>query len=220
MHRQGCCLAFILCLGPISPCFAEIYVAGEVGAGFPNDLKSVEGTGSIHGVQFSDISFKNTFIYGGKLGYFFDDPSWKWIGMELEVFNSNPHIKQQTVTAAGGGATASTIANGAHVMVTTTALNLVMRYPSKLIEPYAGIGLAFVHAKLSDETGSTSDDSPGLNVLAGLRGFLTKNLAVFGEVKYTYTSFSFENAGATVGEGITGIYSTYGIVGGLSWHFK
>ena len=101
----------------------------------------------------------------------------------------------------------------------TTALNLILRYSYKSIQPYIGVGLAYVNAKVSDEGFSVSDDSPGLNLLAGLKGFLTNNLAVFGEVKYTYTSFQFEDAGV-VGSGIKGIYSAPAVVAGVAWHFK
>ena len=210
----GACL---LLIG--SPVQAEVYVAGQVGGGFPQDLRNVEGTGTIHGVKFDDLDLANTLVYGGKVGYFFDDPGWKWFGIEAEVFAGNPHVKQQQITAPGGGATVTALGNGAHVRTITTALNLILRYSYKSIQPYIGMGLAYVNAKVSDEGFSVSDDSPGLNLLAGLKGFLTNNLAVFGEVKYTYTSFQFEDAGV-VGSGIKGIYSAPAVVAGVAWHFK
>jgi opacity protein-like surface antigen len=110
-------------------------------------------------------------------------------------------VKQQQITAPGGGSTVTTLGNGGHVRTITTALNLILRYPDKSIQPYVGVGLAYVTAKVSDEGFAISDGSPGLKLLAGLKGFLTNNLAVFGEVKYTYTSFQLEDAGV-VGSGI------------------
>lgn len=203
----------------VSPARAEVYVAGHAGVGFPQDLRNVEGTGTIHAVKFNDMDLANTLVYGGKVGYFFDEPGWKWFGIEAEIFAGNPHVKQQQISAPGGGSTATVLGNGAHVRTITSALNVILRYPDKSIQPYVGVGLAYVNAKVSDEGFSVSDDSPGLNVLAGLKGFLTDNLAVFGEVKYTYTSFQFEDAGV-VGSGIKGIYSAPAIVGGIAWHFR
>jgi opacity protein-like surface antigen len=198
---------------------AEVYVAGQVGGAFPFDLKNVEGTGTIEGVEFGNLDLANSLVYGAKLGYFFEDKDWRWIGVEVELFTLNPHVKQQQITATSGTATATALTNGAHVRTIIPAVNLIARYPRGRIQPYAGVGLAFVNANVSDETFSTSDSSPGLNLLAGVRVFMTKELALFGEFKYTYTSFQFDDAGL-VGSGIKGVYSVPAFVGGVSWHFR
>ncbi len=213
----GSVLFFLL--GLHVPVGAEVYIAGQVGAGFPQDLRNVKGTGTIQGVDFNDLNLADTLIYGGKLGYFFEDPGWKWVGVELEAFTGNPHVKRQEMTAPGGGPTATALGNGAHVQTLTTAVNVIARYPHPRWQPYAGIGMAFVHARVSDEGFSISDSSPGLNLLAGLKGFLTKDLAVFVEAKYTYSSFQFNDAGV-VGAGIKGVYSMPGVVAGIAWHFN
>jgi hypothetical protein len=72
---------------------------------------------------------------------------------------------------------------------------------------------------LSDETFSVSDSAPGLNLVVGVKGFLTKNFALFGEFKYTYTSLQFEDVGI-VGPGIKGEYSAPAVVAGIAWHFR
>lgn len=203
----------------LSPIHAEVYVAAYAGASFPADLRNVEGTGTIQGVKFNDLDLANALTYGGKVGYFSEDKAFRWLGAEAEIFTTNPHVKQQQVTAPGGGPLVTTLGNGAHVRAITGALNMIVRYPHPVIQPYAGVGLAFVNAKVSDETFSISDAAPGLNLLAGLKGFLTKDLAVFAEVKYTYASFQFEDRGL-VGPGIKGVYSVPAVVGGIAWHFK
>jgi hypothetical protein len=76
-----------------SPANAEMYVAGQVGATLPYDLSNVEwsaGGGTANG---NDLSLHNSLMYGAKFGYYFD--SLKWLGVETEVFNSTPHVKQQ-----------------------------------------------------------------------------------------------------------------------------
>src|SRR5919108_4771570 len=168
-------LSWIAVLLWVSAASAEVYVAGQGGWSFQFDMRNVEGTGAIHGAQFSDLDLAQTLVYGGKLGYFFQDREWRWVGIEAEFFASNPHIKQQQVIAPGGGPTAPALANGAHVRVFTTAINVIVRYPNTRFQPYAGVGLAYVNAKVSDESFSTSSSSPGLNLLVGLKGFVTKN---------------------------------------------
>ncbi len=60
---------------------------------------------------------------------------------------------------------------------------------------------------------SSSDTAPGFNLLAGVRGFLSENLALFGEYKFTRAELSFNT------EGFDTILSTSAIVGGVSYHF-
>lgn len=198
---------------------AEIYIAGEAGAAFPFDLRHVSGTGAIHGVDVGKLDLADTGLYGGKLGYFFDDKGRQWLGVEVEGFADNPHVKQQAVSAAGVQATAGALGAGAHVRVVTMAFNIVARYPRGPVQPYVGLGLALVNAKVSGPNLSASNSSPGLNLLAGLKVAVTERLAIFCEGKYTYTSFQFEDAGLT-GVGIKGIYAAPAVVGGLAWHFR
>jgi hypothetical protein len=84
-----------------APANAEWYVAGQVGF------------------------VKNSLGYGGKVGYFSPD-YLDWLGLEFEVFTSNPHIKQQHVTAGFGG-TGSL--DGSHLRIITPAVNVMFRVP-------------------------------------------------------------------------------------------
>ena len=69
---------------------AEWYVAGQFGANFADQLSDIRGTGSLSGFRAPDFDLQNSFVYGGKLGMF---PGNGWFGLELDVFNSTPHIK-------------------------------------------------------------------------------------------------------------------------------
>src|SRR5689334_25116355 len=72
---------------------AEMYVAGYGGVNFADRINSIAGTGPQAGVPgpFVDFDLKNSITYGGKIGYF---PRHSWYGIEWEVFNTTPHIKQ------------------------------------------------------------------------------------------------------------------------------
>lgn len=54
---------------------AELYVGGQVGAAIPLSFQSVEGTGRAAGTDGSPIQLNTSFLYGGKVGYFFR-PFW------------------------------------------------------------------------------------------------------------------------------------------------
>lgn len=157
-----------------------MYVAGQVGLTVPQDAGDIDlSSSSVPGitVRTSDLELKNSVMYGAKLGYYFD--ALKWLGVETEVFNTTPHVKQQPITIPGIGPLFS---NGFNLRVTTWApVNIVARYQMGQFEPYAGVGLGIFFARLKDgATGeSTSSTKPGLNTQVGLRYRPTNRVAVF-----------------------------------------
>ena len=143
-------------------------------------------------VTFSDFDLARSTMYGVKLGTF-QPTQLRWLGMETEFFYTNPHVKQQDIeTFVDGVSSGVTNFAGAHVRVATWAVNWIVRYPGKHLQPYAGVGPGIFWGRLSGiDLGTGSDTSLGLNALAGIRFFLTKNMALFGEYKYNRTSFDF-----------------------------
>ncbi|MGD9852007.1 MAG: outer membrane protein [Nitrospirales bacterium] len=192
---------------------AEWYVGGQFGFSRPNDWADVEGIKSAKGITLNDQDLKNALGYGVKIGYFFPD-RFNWLGLEFEAFTSNPHIKQQTVTASVGGSsiTLSSVA-GTHFRVITPAVNLILRFPGYYVEPYAGAGVGAFIGTLSSSSGSDTDYSPGVNALGGLRFYFNDQVALFTEYKYNYTKFQFSESF------IKGTYSSHGLYGGISFHF-
>ena len=213
-------LSLILALTS-TPAQAEMYVAGQVGVSLPNSFSNVEGVGTFTGVTLSDLSLHNSVMYGAKIGYYFD--SMKWLGVETEVFNSTPHVKQQTGTASFGGASFTAAIPGQDIRVLNWApVNIVVRYQMGQFEPYAGIGLGLFFAQVKDgQTGeSSSSTEPGLNAQVGARYFVTKNLALFGEWKYNRASFNFSESSPTQATGgFKGDYSAHILAFGLGYHF-
>lgn len=206
----------------VYPAQAEMYVAGQAGLTVPNDFSNVEGTGSGAGVSISDVSLKNSIMYGAKLGYYFE--SMKWLGVETEVFNTTPHVKQQDVTASFGGASQTGNLTGQYVRVLTWApINVVVRYQMGQLEPYAGVGLGLFFARTKDAaTGETSSSNarPGLNTQVGVRYLVTKNFSMFTEWKYNRVSLNFDESSPTqAAGGIKGDYSAHHFVFGVGYHF-
>jgi opacity protein-like surface antigen len=154
-------------------------------------------------------------MYGAKLGYYFD--SLKWLGVETEVFNATPHLKQQNLTI--GGVDLGTV-SGTHARVLTWApMNIVVRYQAGAFEPYAGVGLGVFFSRFSDSTGSSSSTDVGLNTQLGLRYRVTTNLALLGEWKYNRANLSHSNFLGATGLDVSADYSAHNLVFGVGYHF-
>jgi opacity protein-like surface antigen len=211
------------------------YVAGQFGYTLAYDFKDVTGTGALAGTSLNNLNLQNSFVYGAKVGYFFSD-RLNWLGVEVEAFNTNPHIKQQSLGAIPG-----TTQTGTTLLVTTVAFNLIARgqfacrltendpyaapvnryglnRPTRFcpLQPYVGVGIGAFFAWA--DRGSESLAAPGLNALAGVRYFVTRNTALFGEYKYNRAAFSFDNVQGG-NAGIDGIYSASHFIAGVSFHF-
>ena len=198
-----------------------MYVAGQMGVSIPNSFSNIEGVGSNAGGTLSDLSLQKSFMYGAKLGYYFD--SMKWLGVETEVFNSTPHLKQQTATVSAGAASATGTFIGQDVRVLNWApINIVVRHQMGQFEPYAGIGMGVFFANLTDGASgeSSSSTNVGLNTQLGLRYLVTKNVSLFGEWKYNRASFDFSESSPTQATGgFKGDYSAHFLAFGLGYHF-
>lgn len=173
------CLAALL---PDASATAESYVAGQFGV-------SVHGTYKDPDNVVSDLALKESWAYGAKLGHYLDN--LKYFGVETEAYSLTPQIKQQTVTI--NGVPAGTL-SGSHLRVTTWAANVVYRYPGEILQPYAGVGIGVFVAQASNAAESDTSLSPGLNVQAGLRVMVFKQVAVFGEYKFNWTRLNFKDS--------------------------
>ena len=93
---------------------SETYVAGFGGSTFGGKFSDVEGPGLLSGGNLGDRNLADAGVYGGKLGHFFGD-RMDWLGVEMEAFNTTPHVEQQGPLP------------GSHFRVTTLAFNLIGR---------------------------------------------------------------------------------------------
>jgi len=207
---------------------AEPYLAGFVGAAFTQN-KDLETSLELNGTSFVDgdarnLKFETSLLFGGKVGYFFEGRElWSNFGLEAEGFHFEPNVRQQTARFVGtlGGAPADRQIRVQHadIEITGAALNLLYRWPLAVreefphgrLQPYVGVGLAVLIAELSttttpfDVNTSISDTNvqPALQLLAGVRTFVTRHIAVFAEYKFlqsrTFT-FDFKVPG-TIGGG-------------------
>lgn len=201
-------LTVLFLLGPAYEARSEWYVAGQLGANFADRLTDINGTNGFAGFRAPDFDLKNSLTYGGKIGYF---PGNGWVGVEFDAFHTTPHIKNLDNIP------------GIHMRVTTAGINFLVRYPGLTFQPYAGVGAAAVIAHISNSPTTQSDSTVtgGLNLLGGLRAFITPYVAVFTEYKYTQATLRFDQAFSNSGTagGFVGDYKAQQVLVGVSYHF-
>ncbi len=220
-----------------SPASAEWYVSGYAGLAIPNN-QDADTTGSIFGLSFAgtlkDVDLDTSAVFGGKVGYFFED--WPYFGLELEGYHFSPDADPQTVQASGtiGGAPFSgpLTLSGADIGVTGIAVNAILRgmtgksdaFPEGRFHGYIGVGPGLFISNLEALVATQTDDDTstvlGGQVLAGLKFFLTEHLSLFGEYKFIFTDkFEFELSEP----GVSTTYKAGGmtnlIYGGIAYHF-
>jgi len=232
--------------GRITDGSLPIYGQNQAQALFPNPSPSRgDYTASTFSLNDS-IKLKNSAMFGGRVGYFFNAYGYPWAGLEVEAFTTQPDIKQQTVPYTNGilsnrqiivtpAQPQSTVVNStvpigeSTLRVTTVALNAVVRYPGKVFQPYAGVGVGlFYFQGTSSFQGNLTftpgdpplkfdgnDLQPGLNTFAGMKYFFSDKVALFGEYKYNR---------ATINRlddvfGLKGNYSIMHVLGGVAYHF-
>jgi opacity protein-like surface antigen len=192
-----------------------MYVAGQAGVNIPYNLSNVEWSAGGITLGGNDLSLHNSLMYGAKFGYYFDP--LKWLGVETEVFNATPHVKQQNLTI--GGFDLGT-APGLNLRILTWApVNIVVRHQMGAFEPYAGVGLGVFFSRFSDGTDSSSSTDVGLNTQLGLRYRVTTNLALFGEWKFNHANLSHSNFLGANGVDVSADYNAHNLVFGVGYHF-
>ena len=216
--------------------YGAIYGGYTIGHGI-----DIQGTGLGSFVNLGSIGMRDSGMFGGKVGYFFPGRG-NWAGVEVDAFRTTPDLKGTTTGATIAGfaiPVAGRQIPGAQLTVTTVAVNAVARAKFMCrpeadrgnsvplqheltafcpLQPYAGVGLGVFFADLNSPFGSIDSPVLGLNVLAGIRYYLTQRIALFGEYKYNRASFRLDNIEGT-GAGVDGVYSVSHITAGLSLHW-
>lgn len=118
------------------------------------------------------------------------------------------------------------ILNGApELSVDNMSVNLLFRYPIWATEdlpqghwyPYVGIGGGAQRARLSIAGYEETSTAPSFQALGGVKFFVLKYLAFFGEAKWTQGWHTFKYATDSYWERYS--ISTIHLVGGIALHF-
>jgi hypothetical protein len=239
---------------------AEWYVAGFGGLSVPSKLSdaNMDAFGERRALQqfpgaaaippqgtlsqsfnTSDLSLKNSPLFGGKAGYFFKDEGFSWLGVELEAFTSQPTIKNQTVSTSQevtylpnnplapglcipGISCQAQVTNNSTLPLSqssmrliTVLFNVVARYPGTTFQPYIGVGAGGFYFSSSGQIDGRQV-VPGLNAQAGLKVLATEEWGLFVEGKYNYATITNLDP---AGFGLSGVYSAFNLLAGIAYHF-
>ena len=190
--------------------------------------------GTIHGVTLNDSG-----TFGGKLTAFYLPRKYNWqpqVGLELDFTRFTADLHPQLRGADGtwpqpGFQLGSfQFLSVRDLSVNTLAVNLLFRYPvwstpdlpQGRIAPYVGFGVGAQRAVVSLQFTPYRevDYAPAGQVLVGMKFFVIKNLAVFGEYKRVWSSHDFSYSDiASPGYEETWSVVTNVLVGGVSLHF-
>jgi hypothetical protein len=221
------------------------YVALFGGVNSPGSFTNVKGIEDNAGISDSDVALKVSAVVGAKVGLFLQQPTiehgWReWIGGEIDLSYSNPHVKAQTVRTGGtfvsgpnaGFTVPPTDLNiaGAHVRVMTAAMHALVRYPGQYLQPYIGGGPAMFWGRIANidlggvAPGTASDVSLGYQVVGGLRALLPGDtVRWFGFLEGRYQHVSFDVGGNSHNANndvfLSADYAPIEVIAGVGLHF-
>lgn len=258
-------LMTLACTFPQSA-LSEWYAAGYGGISAPSALNNVklDQLGESRDTQFfsggqsnpkfgtytqtlraSDLSLKQSPLFGGKVGYFFADEGLRWLGVEFETFTSQPTIKRQSVTtihdityipfSPNGNppppapAPNCTLGVDCQLQRTITGTATIPESSMRLITMAFNVvarypGTVFqpyvgvgAGAFYFTSSGAVSGHQvvPGLNAMAGVKLLMTDEVGFFLEGKFNRATIT--NFDKVYG--LSGEYSAFNVVAGLAYHF-
>ena len=192
--------------------------------------------GTVKGVTLNDSG-----TFGGKLTAWYLPKKYYWqpqVGFELDftrfTADRDPQVRgaEGTVTTPGFELGSVSIGFTSDLSVDTLAANLLFRYPiwstpdlpQGRFAPYVGVGIGAQRAVMSLQfvPYREVDYAPAGQLLVGMKFFVMKNLAIFGEYKRIWSShdYTWSNSGVAP----PGFEETWSVVtnilaGGVSIHF-
>ncbi len=185
-----------------SPRKTEAYIAPYLLGTLPVDRNLSVGGNGVGNTPFSGTNIQGSAGGGLKAGVY-PGVMGGAIGLEGEVFGHGGKLKTP------GGAFPSADAN---LLVINSMINLLLRYPGDMIQPYVGAGAGVSYAQLRDLnlqtnvaslSGKGSDAAFAYQFLAGARAYMNKQLYLFGEYKYFGSAYDWKSESSSGGSGPT-----------------
>jgi opacity protein-like surface antigen len=183
---------------------------------------------------FHDVKWDASGESGVRAGYWFESAPWYGIG--LDVFRFDANVPMQTVDLTISGATAPAALQKIDFSISAVALDLVRlrypflvspEYPKGRFQPYLTAGPAFFRVKVTNKgngeltTTQAVDSVTGYKLAGGLSWQLVKNVAIFGEYRYTHFHAEPVLQGTITGASVPLKFDldTHHVVAGLSFRF-
>lgn len=202
-------LLFLVAMAIPAVAWAEPYVGAYLGASFPLDAKSTDNT-TVPPTITSGITVDESVVFGGKIGVWSD--VIRWLGIELDISGYRADIPDQPTAFA----TDMEISDFGFHLLARIPLGSPEGDPMRRAYFYLGGGPA-VLAVAAEQPGVKQDVADfGLHALAGFKVFLSPNIALFAEYKFTFAEVTFDIIGGT--EDIE--LKLNQVYGGIAYHFS
>jgi opacity protein-like surface antigen len=198
----------------------EIYLSPYILGTIPVDKNLSEGGNGFLAQTYRGTNIRSSIGGGIKAGAY---PGFAGgiLGLEGEVFGHGGKLK--TPDGAFPGA-------DAQLTILNAMLNVLVRYPGDILQPYIGAGIGISYARLSDlnlrsSTGTTTGDASdrffAYQFLAGMRAYVHKNVYLFGEYKYFGSTYKWDSeiSGGGAGPDTSLNFRTHIVAGGIGVSF-
>ena len=182
---------------------------------------------------FHDVKWNDSATYGGRAGYWFDGTPW--LGIGLDVFRFDADIPTQSVSTTILGVTAPATLQAIDVSNKVVALDVLLRYPLFVspaypkgrLQPYVTAGPAYFKTRAKNTTNgelttqAATDSSTGYKLGGGLSWQVVKDVAIFGELRYTHVRAApvLSSALSPLKVPLQFDLNTYHLVAGVSFRF-
>jgi hypothetical protein len=212
-----------------------------------NVVNAQSGDTLTQSFQTSDLSLKQSALYGGKAGYFFKEEGFSWLGVELEAFTTTPTFKTQTLATnqditfiynqAGHGSpplipcpTPSPYSNACSSQVNLNSTLPVTQSNLRLITVLFNVVARYPGTTFQPYVGigggafyfSSSGQIDGRQVVPGLNAQAGLKVLATEEwglfVEGKYNYATITNLDP-VGVGLSGVYSAFNVLAGVAYHF-
>ncbi len=184
--------------------------------------------------RLKDVNFDNSASFGGRLGHWFE--SAPYVGFALDVSHFRPQIGKQTVTDCIPQFPPCFSLPLVHMNLAVTGISFdaLLRWPLLItkelpkgrLQPYLTIGPTIFVAHIKDSSNlfppndSDTDTSVGVKAGTGVAWQFHRNVALFGEYRFTHFSPEFALRDAFLGKSKTRTdIDTHGVVFGVSFRF-
>lgn len=188
------------------PAAAEWFADLFTGLSFTRDSDLKLNTRGIGQGTYEDVEFDTALAYGGRVGRYFD--SLPFLGLGVDFFRYSPYIGPQSVNlrgcfSSGGCGTGQGGTGSFEVSTTAISLDLMLRLPllrseaapQGRIQPYIAAGPPLFittvtprHTRNFRNHDDDTDFSVGYKLAGGVAVQVFRNLALFGEYRFTHVS--------------------------------
>jgi opacity protein-like surface antigen len=194
----------------VAPASAEWFADLFAGVSFTQDHNVKLNDHGIGQGTYEDVEFDRSLAWGGRAGRYFD--SLPFLGVAVDFLRYNPDIRGQSVQLRGcffpgGCGTGRGGIGRIEVQTNAVSVDLMLRLPLfksadaplGLVQPYIAVGPPLFITTITPRNtrnfrnhDDDTDISFGYKLAGGVAVQVYKNLALFGEYRFTHVSTEVE----------------------------